>query len=52
MFISVLPYLSLGLAIIFERYKNNVKFSLVIYLGLALLFANNLAQTAVMLIRF
>lgn len=52
MFISVLPYLSLGLAIIFERYKNNVRFNAIFYIVLALLFANNLVQTAVMLIRF
>ncbi|MBU0974764.1 hypothetical protein KKD03_03635 [Patescibacteria group bacterium] len=52
MFISVLPYLSLGLATIFKRYKNYAKFNLISHTGLVLLFVNNLIQTAVMLIRF
>lgn len=52
MFISVLPYLSLGLAIMIKRYNNHVKFNAIYYVGLAVLFINNLAQTAVMLIRF
>ncbi len=52
MFISILPYLSLGLALILAKYEKNPKFYLVSCTGLALLFMNNLIQTAVMLIRF
>ncbi len=52
MFISILPYLSLGLALVIKRYKNHRNFKWATFIGLALLFANNLAQTAIMLIRF
>ena len=58
MFISVLPHLSLGLALFFEKYtlkgtgKNYRRSVLFIALGLGLLIINNLLQTAIMLIRF
>lgn len=52
MFVSVLPYLSLGLAFFLDKFKKIKIFYQITFLVLGLLFVNNLAQTAIMLVRF
>lgn len=52
MFISVLPYLSIGLASILEKYQDKNNFKIAVATIIIILFSNNLIQTAIMLIRF
>ncbi len=52
MFISVLPYLSIGLASILDKYQDKNIFKIVVITTIIILFSNNLIQTAIMLIRF
>ncbi|MCB9813099.1 MAG: hypothetical protein H6772_01700 [Pseudomonadales bacterium] len=52
MFISVLPHLTLGLAFMFDKFKNRKYFLVFTTMSLCLLFANNILQTIIMLFRF
>ncbi len=52
MFISILPYLMLGLANVLQRLEKTTNFYSLVYLSISILFTNNLVQIGVMLYRF